>query len=130
LDQVLAIHTYAKEHNMVLPTIYQASYSPAVRLNESLLFPTLRDLGISIQAYSPMAGGFLSKAPAQITAGTSRRWDLNAPSGTVSRNLFFKPSYMAMLEKYGKLAEESGVGRLGLALRWVKWHGALRGARR
>jgi hypothetical protein len=41
--------------------------------------------------------------------------------------LFFKPSYMAMLEKYGKPAEESGVGRLGFALRWVRWHGALRG---
>lgn len=34
---------------------------------------------------------------------------------------------MAMLEKYEKPAEESGVGRLGLALRWVRWHGALGG---
>lgn len=127
LDQVLAIHTYARDHNMVLPTIYQASYSPAVRLNETLLFPTLRDLGMSIQAYSPMAAGFLAKTPAQITAGVSGRWDPNTPSGAVHRNLFFKPSYLTMLEEYGELAEESGVGRLGLALRWVRWHGVLRG---
>lgn len=112
---------------MVLPTIYQASYSPAVRLNETLLFPTLRSLGMSIQAYSPMAGGFLTKTPAQITAGVPGRWDPNTPTGTVHRNLFFKPSYLAMLEEYGKLAEESGVGRLGLALRWVRWHGVLKG---
>ncbi|RFU25802.1 hypothetical protein B7463_g10536, partial [Scytalidium lignicola] len=127
LDQVLALHTYAKEHNMILPTVFQASYSPAVRLNETRLFPTLRALNISIQAYSPLAAGFLTKTPEQITAGVPGRWDPNTMGGAVSRHLFFKPSYLEMLKHYGKLAEESGAGRIGLALRWVRWHGALRG---
>jgi aflatoxin B1 aldehyde reductase len=49
-DQVLEYYNYAKSQNFIFPTIYQASYSPAVRGNEAALFPTLRSLGISIQA--------------------------------------------------------------------------------
>ena len=32
-----------------------------------------------------------------------------------------------MLEEWGKLAEESGVGRVGLANRWVRYHSVLKG---
>ena len=32
-----------------------------------------------------------------------------------------------MLAEYGKLAKESGVGRVGLAYRWVRHHSALKG---
>lgn len=32
-----------------------------------------------------------------------------------------------MLADYGKLAEESGVSRVGLAYRWVRYHSALKG---
>ncbi|KAH8805207.1 NADP-dependent oxidoreductase domain-containing protein [Xylogone sp. PMI_703] len=127
VDQVLALYNYAKENNMVLPSVYQASYSPVVRLNEMLLFPTLRSLGFSIQAYSPLAAGFLAKTPEQITGGVAGRWDPNTPSGEVHRRLFYKPVFLEMLKQYGELAEKSGAGRVGLALRWVRWHGALRG---
>jgi aryl-alcohol dehydrogenase-like predicted oxidoreductase len=34
---------------------------------------------------------------------------------------------MRMLEEWGKLAEESGVGRVGLAYRWVRYHSMLTG---
>lgn len=32
-----------------------------------------------------------------------------------------------MLTEYGKLSEESGVSRVGLAYRWVRYHSALKG---
>lgn len=111
---------------MVLPTVYQSSYSLAVRLNEKRLFPTLRELGISIQAYSPMAGGFLAKTPADIEAGRGS-WDPATPVGTVYRHLFYKPSYMKMLDEYKKLCEKSSLSRAGLAYRWVRYHSALKG---
>ncbi|RFU81713.1 aflatoxin b1 aldehyde reductase member 3 [Trichoderma arundinaceum] len=124
-EQVIEFYNYAKSKGYVLPTIYQSSYSLAVRQNETRLFPTLRKLGISIQAYSPMAGGLLSKTPEYIEQGKGN-WDPNTPSGKIFRDLYYKPSYLKMLEEFGKLSEESGVSRSGLAYRWVRYHSALK----
>ena len=81
---------------------------------------------MSIQAYSPLAMGFLSKTPSEIENGTGR-WDPSTFSGRMHRSMFYKPSYMKILEEWGKLAEESGAGRVGLANRWVRYHSVLRG---
>lgn len=124
-EQVIEFYNYAKSKNYVLPTVYQSSYSLAVRQNEKLLFPTLRKLGISIQAYSPMAGGLLSKTPEYIEEGKGN-WDPNSPTGKIFRDLYYKPSYLKMLEEFGKLSEETGVSRSGLAYRWVRYHSALK----
>jgi aflatoxin B1 aldehyde reductase len=126
-EQVIEIHTYAKSKGFVLPTVYQASYSPVVRLNEERLFPTLRSLGISIQAYSPMAGGLLVKTPEYIEQGKGR-WNPETPSGLIFRHNYNKPEYMQMLREYGALSEKSAVSRLGLAYRWVRYHSSLDGS--
>jgi len=127
-EQVLEYYNHAKIHNLVLPTIYQASYSPAVRRNETLLFPTLRELGISIQAYSPMAGGFLSRTASELTSpAKGGKWDPEMPVGKFYRTLFFKPSYLTFLEEWEKLVDQSGVSRVGLAYRWVRYHSVLKG---
>ncbi|KXG46841.1 uncharacterized protein PGRI_035870 [Penicillium griseofulvum] len=127
-DQVLEHYNYAKSQNFILPTVYQASYSIVVRGIETNLLSTLRELGISIQAYSPLAAGFLSKTVEQIENGNgTERWDPNSPYGMVNRQLYFKPSYMKMLTEYGKLSEQSGVSKVGLAYRWVRYHSALKG---
>jgi aflatoxin B1 aldehyde reductase len=127
-EQVLEYYDHAKIHNLILPTIYQASYSPAVRRNETLLFPTLRELGISIQAYSPMAGGFLSRTASELTSpAKGGKWDPEMPVGKFYRTLFFKPSYLTFLEEWEKLVDESGVSRVGLAYRWVRYHSVLKG---
>jgi aflatoxin B1 aldehyde reductase len=125
-DQVLEYYNHAKSHNLVLPTVFQSTYSPALRLNETLVFPALRSLNISIQAYSPLAMGFLSKTPSEIEHGKGR-WDASTPGGQMHRLMFYKPSYMRMLGEWGKLAEESEVGRVGLAYRWVRYHSFLKG---
>ena len=127
-DQVLEHYNYAKSHNYILPTVYQASYSLAVRGIETTLIPTLRELGISVQAYSPLASGLLSKTVEQIeNAHGTERWDPNSPYGMVSRYMFYKPSYMKLLTELGKLSEESSVSRVGLGYRWVRYHSALKG---
>lgn len=127
-DQVLEHYNYAKSQNFVLPTVYQTSYSPVVRGLETNLLSTLRELGISIQAYSPLAAGFLSKTVEQIENGNgTERWDPNSPYGMVNRHLYYKPSYLNVLRVYGKLSEESGVSKAGLAYRWVRYHSALKG---
>lgn len=125
-EQVLECYNYAKSKGYVLPTVYQSSYSIAARLNETLLFPTLRELGFSIQAYSPMAAGLLAKTPEYIEEGRGS-WDPDTIQGRIYRDLYYKPSYMKMLEEFGKLSGKSGLSRMSLAYRWVKYHSVLKG---
>ncbi|KAF2100228.1 Aldo/keto reductase [Rhizodiscina lignyota] len=126
-DQVVELHSYAKSNGLVLPTVYQSSYSLAVRLNEEGLFPTLRELGFSIQAYSPMAAGLLAKTPEYIEQGKGS-WDPKTPSGIVYNYQYNKPEYMQMLREYAALSEKSGVSRTGLAYRWIRYHSMLDGS--
>ncbi|KAM0332491.1 hypothetical protein ACHAQA_002773 [Verticillium albo-atrum] len=126
-EQVLEFHSYAKAKGYVLPTVYQGSYSIAVRGNETILFPTLRELGISFQGYSPMAAGLLAKTPEFIEKGTGS-WDPNTLMGQLRRDLYYKPSYMKMLKEFGKLADDLGTGRSSVAHRWLAYHSALDGS--
>lgn len=71
-QDVQKAYDYAKERGYVLPTVYQGNYSPVARLQETLLFPTLRKLGIAFYAYSPLAGGFLTKTAEDIKQGKGR----------------------------------------------------------
>ncbi|KAM0254933.1 hypothetical protein ACHAQJ_006307 [Trichoderma viride] len=124
-EQVLSLYDIAKSKGHVLPSVYQCSYSIAARHHEAGLFPTLRELGFSIQAYSPMAAGFLAKTPEYIELGLGN-WNPDTPVGKFQRDLFYKPSYMKMLGEFGTLSEKSGVSRAGLAYRWVRHHSILK----
>lgn len=124
-DQVLRLYNIAKAKGYVLPSVYQCSYSIASRHHEADLFPTLRRLGFSIQAFSPMAGGFLAKTPEYIEQGQGS-WNPNTPTGKFQRDLFYKPSYMKMLAEFGTLSEKTGISRAGLAYRWVRHHSILK----
>ena len=66
--QVQEVYDVAKAKGYVLPTVYQGMYSPVNRKTEELL-PLLRRLGISFNAYSPLAGGFLTKTRGYVQQG-------------------------------------------------------------
>ncbi|RQM07799.1 hypothetical protein DH86_00000671, partial [Scytalidium sp. 3C] len=51
----------SKQHNYVLPTVYQSNYSAVARRQEAEIFPILDKYKIAFYAYSPLAGGFLTK---------------------------------------------------------------------
>lgn len=83
---------------------------------------------MAIQAYSPMAGGFLSRTSDElINPAKGGKWDPDSLVGQFYRFLFFKPSYLKFLEAWGRLVEESGVSRVGLAYRWTMYHSLLKG---
>ena len=48
------------EKNYVKPAIYQGHYNLLLRADEKSLFPLLRANNISINAYGPLCGGFLT----------------------------------------------------------------------
>lgn len=123
-DEVQKVYDYSKEHGYVLPTVYQGNYSPVARKQETLLFPTLRRLGLAFYAYSPLAGGFLTKTRQQILEGAGRFSD--QALGGMYRDMYCKPSYLAALEHWEDIAKEQGSSRSDLAYRWVAYHSPLK----
>ncbi|OCL05479.1 Aldo/keto reductase [Glonium stellatum] len=123
-DEVEAVYEYCKAHGYVLPSVFQGNYSAVARKLETVLFPTLRRLGISFYAYSVLAGGFLTKAKEQIVGGEGRFND-QALGGLYS-NMYAKQSYFEALEEWNKIAEDEGCSKAALAYRWAAFNSALK----
>lgn len=123
-EQVQEVYDLAKEKGYVLPTVYQGNYSPIARHLETLLFPTLRKLGFVFYAYSPLAGGFLTKTTADLDAGAGR---FNAVAvGGMYNNMYNKPALRAALAEWNEVAEKEGISKAELAYRWVGYNSALK----
>lgn len=123
-EDVQKIYDYNKEQGYVLPTVYQGNYSPVARKQETLLFPTLRKLGIAFYAYSPLAGGFLTKTAQQLADGAGRFSD-DALGGMYKR-MYAKPTLIKALETWAAIAEQEGATRAELAYRWVTYNSPLK----
>ncbi|EXJ76373.1 uncharacterized protein A1O5_00881 [Cladophialophora psammophila CBS 110553] len=122
-EEVVKIFDHCKAQGYVLPTVFQGNYAPVARKLETLLLPTLRKLGISFYAYSPLAGGFLTKTKWQITEGAGR-FNTNHMGG-MYHQIYLKESYLNALADWEDIAREQGCSRGELAYRWVAYHGAL-----
>jgi len=125
-EDVQKVYDIAKKNGYVLPTVYQGNYSPVARRQETELFPVLRKLGIAFYAYSPLAGGFLTKTAQQIQDGAGRFGP--EALGGMYRQMYLKPSYLDALAKWEAIAKEEGVARAELAYRWVTYHSPLKKA--
>lgn len=124
-EQVQEVYDIAKAKGYPLPQVYQGNYNAVARHLETQLFPTLRKLGIHFYAYSPIAGGFLTKSAADLDAGAGRF--NKAAIGGLYLKLYDKPSLRNALLKWNEIAEKEGVSNAELAYRWVTYHSALQG---
>ena len=100
------------------------NYSPVARKQEELLFPTLRKLGMAFYAYSPIAGGFLTKTKQDIQEGKGR-FD-PAMLGGLYSNLYAKPALLEALGEWGDIANDEGIPKAELAYRWVTFNSPLK----
>lgn len=123
-EDVQKVYDHCKENGYVLPTVYQGNYSPVARRQETLLFPTLRKLGIAFYAYSPLAGGFLTKTKQDVLDGKGR-FDPNTPIGAMYAGMYSKPAYLEALEQWDAIAKEEGTSKADLAYRWVRYNSPL-----
>ena len=99
--------------------------SPIARKQETVLFPTLRKLNIAFYAYSPLAGGFLTKTKSDIAAGKGR-FDASSALGQEYIGMYGRPAYLDALEKWESISQDEGVGKAELAYRWVAFNSPLR----
>ncbi|KAI4599612.1 Aflatoxin B1 aldehyde reductase member 2 [Pestalotiopsis sp. 9143b] len=114
----------AKENNFVLPSVYQGNYSAIARKQETELIPVLRQHNISFYAYSPLAGGFLTKTREDIKAGEGR-WDPGSTYGQINLAIFNNASMFQALDAWAAISEKWAISKADLAYRWVAYHSTL-----
>lgn len=123
-EDVQKVYDHCKAKGYVLPTVYQGNYNAVARKQETLLFPTLRKLGISFYAYSPLAGGFLTKTREQIKEGAGR-FNTSGDPGMYTP-MYSRPSLLEALAEWQNIAKEEGCTPADLAYRWVKYNSPLK----
>lgn len=121
---VRKIYDYASSKGYVLPSVYQGNFNAVARHYEETLFPLLRELKISFQAYSPIAGGFLTKSPETLESAGGR-WDPSSMVGQLYHKFYNKPSLVEALSEWQSIAEEAGISKAALAYRWVRFNSIL-----
>ncbi|KAK3686807.1 hypothetical protein LTR37_019440 [Vermiconidia calcicola] len=122
-EDVEKVYNHCKEKGYPLPQVYQGNYGPVARKQEDLLFPTLRKLNMSFYAYSPLAGGFLTKTKQDILDGKGRFGDA---VGGLYRKLYNKPAYLECLSQWESIAKDEGMPAAELAYRWVTFNSPLK----
>lgn len=93
-----------------------------MRTGETSLFPTLRKLGIAFYAYSPLAGSFFSKSPAQLRdpASGSRMDQMK-----VFAQMYVNDFTLKLHENLTRTCEEAGLTLKEAELRWLMHHSIL-----
>jgi aflatoxin B1 aldehyde reductase len=122
--EVQAVHDYMSAHHYILPTVYEGNYNPIGRHAETALFPLLRDLGMTFNAYAALAGGFLMKSQDEIMNGGGR-WDLSTPVGQMHHRWYNKPKLLESLTIWDTISKDSGISKADLSYRWVAYHSQL-----
>ncbi|KAL9114342.1 MAG: hypothetical protein Q9227_001764 [Pyrenula ochraceoflavens] len=125
--EVSQVHAHCRANGYVLPSVYQANYSAVSRRMKSELLPTLRKLDISVYAYSPLAGGLLTKSKQQLIARgrDAGRFGENHWLGNVYGDLYNKASYHTALDMWTEAAQSVGCSKAELAFRWIAFDSAL-----
>lgn len=118
VEEVVSI---AKENNWVVPSVYQGNYSAVARRTETEIFPTLRKHNMAFYAYSPIAGGFLSKSKAELT-DPEGRFGKEGPLARIYNGMYNRPSFIDALGVWEEIAKDEGITKAELAYRWVVYH--------
>ncbi|RSL60503.1 hypothetical protein CEP54_006745 [Fusarium duplospermum] len=124
-EEVRSIHDHQRGKGWVLPTVYQGNYNPVARTYEKNLFPTLRELGIAFYAYSPAAGGFLTKTKQQVLEGKGRFSKSAGSFSDLYHALYNRPSLLKALASWHEIARDAECPPCVLALRWVAFNSPL-----
>ncbi|RAK95815.1 aldo/keto reductase family protein [Aspergillus ibericus CBS 121593] len=126
--EVAQICEICKQNNYIMPTVYQGIYHALQRSIEGELFPCLRKYNISLYAFQPLAGGFLTgrytRNQTEFEAGS--RFDPKIMQGQLHHGRYWNDVYFDGVEKIQEVAGRYGLSVGEVALRWLKYHSELR----
>ena len=118
------MNEYAASNGLLAPSVYQGNYNAVSRTAETTLFRILRKYKMAYYAYSPLAGGFLSKTLAELETATGR-WSRTNPVDALYLSTYRQPSYLKALVEWNRIAIDAGIPKNDLACRWIMWHSPL-----
>lgn len=125
--EVAQICEICKSNGWIMPSVYQGVYHVLQRSIESELFPCLRKYNMSLYAFQPLAGGFLTgrykREQTEFEEGS--RFDPKIIQGSIHRNRYWNDAYFDALELIHGVAVEHGFTDGEVALRWLKYHSEL-----
>lgn len=108
--------------------MYQGIYHALQRTIEAELFPCLRHYGISLYAFQPLAGGFLTGRYTrdQENFESGSRFDPKILQGNLHRGRYWNDSYFDALDIINGVAEKHELTVAEIALRWLHHHSQLK----
>ena len=116
--QVCRMFCIAEKKGFKPPLIAQPMYNLIARGIEQEFLPMAKELGVSIVAYNPLAGGLLTGKhdPQKVMPGT--RFDANKQY----QDRYWHPQDFQAVEKLRKIAADAGRSLISLALTWMLHH--------
>ncbi|KAH6675934.1 aldehyde reductase [Halenospora varia] len=123
--EVQQVYDVCKAKGLVLPTVYQGLYNPVNRKTEEELLPLLCTLEISFNAYSPLAGGFLTTTREDVVNGEGR-FSKDQYRGLYAK-MYSNEPFLEAHDEWGRIANKESVTRLELVYRWMCYYSSLKG---
>jgi len=126
--EVAEICEICNRNGWIKPSVYQGIYNALHRSIEPELFPCLRFYGISLYAFQPLAGGFLTsryvRNQHEFEAGS--RFDPTKWQGQLHQSRYWNDSYFNALDIIRPVAKEHGLTEVECAFRWLLHHSMMK----
>ena len=135
IDEVKKIINICEANKYPKPVVYQGHYNALTRKMEEKLLPVLRQNKIAFYAYSPAAGGAFSRNSSRMASEVGRLPSTIPPSahapqgalGNSSRSNYHSSSALSTaISHVQEEAEKHNLTGHEVALRWVRFHSALK----
>ena len=118
--QVCQMHCIAERKKLHVPGVAQMMYNLIARGIEQEFVPMTKELGVSIIAYNPVAGGLLTGKHSSQAFTPGTRFDYNK----LYQERYWHPQDFEAVEKLKKIAESVGRSLISLSMNWLLHHSA------
>lgn len=128
--EVAQICEICDKHGWVKPVVYQGIYNALHRAIEPELLPCLRQYGIALYSFQPLAGGFLTARYRRDMGDGEHepgsRFDPKRWQGNLHRGRYWNEFYFDALDVLRPVAREHGLTEAECALRWLCHHSGMK----
>ncbi|KAJ5705869.1 hypothetical protein N7536_001558 [Penicillium majusculum] len=125
--EVAEICEICSKHDWIKPSVYQGIYNPLHRAIEPELIPCLRFYGISLYAFQPLAGGFLTARYHRDTKDfvEGSRFNPKRRQGRAQQGRYWNEGYFNALDIIRPVAKRHGLTGSECAFRWLSHQSGL-----
>ncbi|KAA8566686.1 hypothetical protein EYC84_009220 [Monilinia fructicola] len=125
--EVAQVQEICIKNNWIRPTVYQGVYNAIQRSIEPELIPCLHHYNMSLYAFNPIAGGYLTSRyhRDQGEVEASSRFDESNIQGQAYRKRYWNDTMFDALDIIREAAKKEGLTESECALRWMVHHSFL-----